>query len=351
MDAERLTFTVIIVNFNGGELVQKALDSLRVQTRQDFEVILVDNASSDHSIDALDTTGLPRFTLMAEAENHGFARANNLAARRAKGDWLVLLNPDAQAKPDWLDAIARAAQRHPDTRMFASLQLDATLPSTLDGAGDAYLVFGFPWRGGFGRPVREIPGEGECFSPCGAGAVFERDLFLRHGGFDESFFCFCEDVDLGFRLRLAGERCLFIPDAVIHHVGGALSGRESEFATFHGTRNRLWTYVKNMPAPLLWLTLPGHVTLMAYLLVRAVMTGRAGPMWRGVTAGLKGLREIRAARSAAPPRRGSLWEVARAMSWNPLRMSQRMVHIRLPRTQNPSTGLDQTHTLRKPAQR
>lgn len=328
MDAGRPLFSVVIVNYNGGPLVQKAIDSLRQQTRQDFEVILVDNASNDQSIDALNTAGLPRFDLMAEAENHGFAKANNLAARRATGDWLVLLNPDAQADPDWLDAIARATVRYPETRMFASLQYDAMRPSMLDGAGDAYLVFGFPWRGGFGRPAEEVPGEGECFSPCGAGAVFERHLFLQHGGFDERFFCFCEDVDLGFRLRLAGERCLFIPDAVIHHVGGALSGRESEFATFHGTRNRLWTYVKNMPAPLLFLTLPGHVILMAYLLLRGAMTGRGGAMWRGVRAGLKGLPEMRAARLSAPPRRNSLWRIARAMAWNPFRMSQRRVHVR-----------------------
>ncbi len=339
MNGARPTFSVIIVNFNGGLLVQKAIDSLRAQTRQDFEVILVDNASSDQSIDALETAGLAAFTLMAETENHGFAGANNLAAGRARGDWLVLLNPDAEATPGWLDAISRATDRHPDARMFASLQLDGTLPETLDGAGDAYLIFGFPWRGGFGRSAREIPGEGECFSPCGAGAVFDRELFLRHGGFDARFFCFCEDVDLGFRLRLAGERCLFIPDAVIHHVGGALSGREGEFAIFHGTRNRLWTYVKNMPAPLLWLTLPGHVALMAYLLARAVMTGRAGPMWRGMKAGLKGLPEMRAARRAAPPRRGSLWRIARAMAWNPLRMSKRSVHVRLPHSrQVPVTG-------------
>lgn len=333
MEVKQPLFSVIIVNFNGGPMVQKALHSLGAQTLRDFEVFLVDNASSDHSIDALEISGLPAFTLMAEAHNHGFARANNLAALQARGEWLVLLNPDAHAEPDWLDAIARAIQRHPDVRMFASLQRDAMMPELLDGAGDAYLVFGFPWRGGFGRSARELPGEGECFSPCGAGAVFAREHFLRHGGFDERYFCYCEDVDLGFRMRLAGERCLFIPAAVIHHVGGGLSGRQSAFATFHGTRNRLWTYMKNMPAALLWLTMPGHLLLVGYLLARGAMTPRGAPMWRGVKAGLAGLPEIWAARKAAPARRASLWALARAMAWNPLRMSQRKVHVRpLPHT-------------------
>ncbi|KJS36971.1 MAG: glycosyl transferase family 2 [Hyphomonas sp. BRH_c22] len=328
MTTQAPTFSVIIVNYNGGPFVQGALTSLAAQTRRDFEVILVDNASSDGSIDNLDTSGLPAFTLMAETENHGFARGNNLGAARAGGTWLALLNPDAAARPDWLQKIAEGQQRHPGTRMFASAQFDLMDPSRLDGVGDAYLILGIPWRGGFGRPASELPGEGECFSPCGAGAVFDRQLFLAHGGFDESFFCFCEDVDLGFRLRLAGETCVFLPEAVIHHVGGGLSGRVSDFATYHGARNRVWTYAKNMPAPLFWLTLPGHVLLSAYILVRGVMTGRVRQTWLGMRDGVRGLSALQLRQKNSPPRTVSLWALARAMAWNPLRMSQRKAHVR-----------------------
>jgi N-acetylglucosaminyl-diphospho-decaprenol L-rhamnosyltransferase len=108
------TFSVIIVNYNSGDFLQGALSSLAAQTRRDFEVILVDNASSDGSIDDLDTSGLPAFRLMAETENHGFARGNNLGAAHAQGAWLVLLNPDAEAHPDWLEQIAAGMARHPD---------------------------------------------------------------------------------------------------------------------------------------------------------------------------------------------------------------------------------------------
>ena len=253
------TFSVIIVNYNGGDFVQGALTSLATQTRRDFEVILVDNASSDGSIDNLDTSGLPSFTLMAETENHGFARGNNLGAARAGATWLALLNPDAAARPDWLDRIASATARHPSVSSFASLQLAMGREGIMDGAGDNYLAFGIPWRGGYGRPVRDVPVEGECFSPCGAGAIYHRQTFLSAGGFDERLFCFCEDVDLGFRLRLLGETCIFLPDAVIDHFGGGTSDKVSGFAVHHGTRNRLWVYLKNMPLPLLMLTLPGHV--------------------------------------------------------------------------------------------
>jgi len=340
-------FSIIIVNFNGGRHVQHALDSLARQTVRDFEVLLVDNGSTDGSVDRLRTDGLPAFTLMAESKNHGFAGGNNLAARAATGDWIACLNPDAIADARWLEEIVSGQARHPDVRMFASAQFDAADPMALDGAGDAYLIFGIPWRGGFGRAASELPSEGECFSPCGASAVFDRRIFLEHGGFDEKFFCFCEDVDLGFRLRLAGENCMFLPKAIIHHVGGGLTGRASDFSIYHGTRNRIWTYVKNMPAPIFWITIPGHVALSVYLLARGVMTGRVRQTWRGMRDGLLGAARMRRNGQEARRRRVSSWQLVRAMAWNPFRMSQRKVHVRetsLP-SAAPVTGSSASATL------
>jgi N-acetylglucosaminyl-diphospho-decaprenol L-rhamnosyltransferase len=322
------TFSVIIVNFNGGAFAQGALASLAAQTRQDFEVILVDNASSDGSVDHLDTTGLPAFCLMPETENHGFARGNNLGAARAKGGWLVLLNPDAEARPDWLDQIASGIARHPDVSSFASLQLAMGREGVLDGAGDNYLAFGIPWRGGYGRPTTEVPAEGECFSPCGAGAIYHRQTFLDAGGFDERLFCFCEDVDLGFRLRLQGETCIFLPDAVIDHYGGGTSDKVGGFAVRLGTRNRLWVYLKNMPLVPLIVGAPMHVAITALILARGVMTGRFGAAWAGLMEGIGGLgpvlsqrRQVQATRTA------TLGALGRAMTWNPLVMLQRKVRV------------------------
>ncbi len=322
-------FSVVIVNYNGGAYLQAALNSLSGQTRRDFEVLLIDNASTDGSAENLDIASLPAFSLLAETENHGFARGTNLGARRAKGEWIVCLNPDAVAAPDFLDRIADGIHRHPDVGMFASAQYSLDDPTLLDGAGDAYLIFGIPWRGGFERPASEMPEEGECFSPCGAGAVFRRDLFLAHDGFDEEFFCYCEDVDLGFRLRLMGETCIFLPHAVIHHFGGGLSGRASDFTIYHGTRNRIWTYTKDMPGLILWLTLPGHLALSLYLLVRGMMSGRGGVAWRGMRDGFKD--DARMRRKGCETRRQSrvaLWRLSRTMAWNPWWMSQHRVHVR-----------------------
>ncbi|MEO0712533.1 MAG: glycosyltransferase family 2 protein [Pseudomonadota bacterium] len=328
-DQAQPEFSIVIVNYNGGDYIEGALRSLARQTVRDFEVILVDNASQDGSIDGLDTSALPAFELMRQSTNLGFAAANNLAAKRGRGRWLVLLNPDAEAADDWLAQLKRGFSRYPDVKVFACAQFDLHHEGQLDGAGDAYLAFGIPWRGGFGCPAGNLPDEGTCFSPCGASAVFDMTLFLEHGGFDERFFCYCEDVDLGFRMQLAGEPCVFLPDAVVHHAGGGLAGRVSEFALFHGSRNRVWAYFKNMPLPLLVLTLPGHLGISIYILLRGLMTGRARDTWRGMIAGVQGLGDILRPSPWSPPsRRVSLIDLSRAMAWNPLRITSRKPHVR-----------------------
>lgn len=321
--------TVIIVNYNGGDFIQRAIASLRGQTSQDFELIIVDNASTDGSADTIDLAGLPSTRLIKMDENLGFAAGNNRAAEVARGTWLVLMNPDVVAEPDWLEQLQSARKRHPATKAFASTQFSLDDPALLDGAGDAYLAFGFPWRGGFGHPRAILPVEGECFSPCGAAMMIKADLFRHLNGFDERFFCYCEDVDLGYRLQLMGENCIFVPNARVAHAGSAVSGRHSVFSIYHGTRNRLWTYAKNTPAPLLILTLPVHLALTAYLLVRSPAIGRFGATWRGLMDGLSGLPRIRSASPWKLKHTSFSWgELLRSMAWNPWLMSSRKPHVR-----------------------
>ncbi len=322
-------FSVLIVNYNGGAYVQGALDSLKRQTHRSFEVILLDNASVDGSVDGLDASGLPAFRLMRESENHGFARGNNLAAAEARGRWLALLNPDAAARPDWLAEVLAGTMRHPGVTSFACTQLWMHDETKLDGAGDNYLLFGIPWRGGFHRPVTELPAEGTCFSPCGASAVYHRETFMAAGGFDERLFCFCEDVDLGFRLRLEGGSCVFLPDAVVSHAGGGLSEKVSGFAVRNGTRNRLWVYLKCMPAVLLVATLPGHIALTIAILLRGLMTGRFGDAMKGLVEAVSGLGPVWEERRVVQAHRtASLGSLARAMVWNPLKMLGRRIAVR-----------------------
>lgn len=326
------TVCVIIVNYNGGEFIQAAVDHLKEQAVRPDEVIIVDNGSTDGSADTLDLGGLDEARLIRLEENAGFARANNLAAKQARSDWLALLNPDALAQNDWLAELMKATTRYPDVSMFASAQLDAADPGVIDGAGDCYYFLGIPWRGGFGRQASELPDEGECFSPCGASALFRRSTFLEAGGFDESYFCYCEDVDLGFRLRLQGERCVFIPSAVVHHFGSAISGRYSDFTVRLGTRNRLRTYLTNMPPLALSLTLPGHVLATAYLGIRAAFQPHGKAMRKGIVQGLADLPAIISRRrEVQKTRTHSSAAILRAMSWNPVRLHGRKTHVWLSR--------------------
>ena len=270
--------------------------SLADQTLADFECFIVDNGSSDGSMEGLPELDA-RFEIILAGENLGFAVANNLAAKKARAPWLALLNPDAFARPDWL-AKALEEITVPNITMVGSTQYLALEPDRFDGLGDFYHFTGLAWRAGFGLETRDIE-RSEAFGPCGAGAFYHRETFLRLGGFDESFFCYHEDVDMAFRMRLAGGVCVQSAEAIIDHVSSGISGRASDFAVYHGTRNRIWTFVKNMPSILFWLFLPAHIVLnLAMLFWAAFRPGRFAPTWRGVKEGIKGLPRIWRARKA-----------------------------------------------------
>src|SRR5262249_54470677 len=177
--------------------------------------------------------------------------ANNLAARAAREcDAFALLNPDAIADPGWLEALLDAAARHPQAGAYASRMLLASEPERLDGAGDSYHTSGRAWRNGhLVRVDQWSAGGDEVFAPCAAAALYQRMAFEAVGGFDERYFCYFEDVDLGFRLRLKGYRPVYVPGAVVTHVSSGISGYRSDFAVYHCERNAVWTFLKNMAVP------------------------------------------------------------------------------------------------------
>jgi GT2 family glycosyltransferase len=320
--------SVVVVNYNAGDYLRECLASLAQQTFQDFEVVVIDNDSRDGSMERLDLCP-PRTLLAAQGRNTGFAEGNNIGARLAAGRWLALLNPDAVAEPDWLEKLLAAVRARPEHRVVASLQMDLADPGRLDGAGDCYLAYGFAWRGGFGHPARAAPPAGLCFAPCGAATFLPRDLFLEAGGFDERYFCYHEDVDLGFRLRLMGESCQFDPACRVRHAGSATSGRHSDFSVFHGSRNAVWTYVKNMPAGLLVLTLPVFLAMTVALIVRASLAGRGPATVRGLAASISGLGAAwRSRRFVLQRRRALLADIVGALAWNPLAFLQRRPVVR-----------------------
>jgi GT2 family glycosyltransferase len=319
--------SVLIVNFNSGPWLERCLSALGRQTMADFHAVVLDNASSDDSLArARAASGDPRIRFESSRENVGFAAGNNAAAALARAPLIATLNPDAVPAPDWLERLLAAAAAHPEVAMFGSTQRAAVDPQRFDGIGDAYLALGLPWRAGFGRAARALPPRFATFAPCAAAALYRRDGFTALGGFDARYFCYVEDVDLAFRWRLMGGRALQVSDAVVDHAGGAsAAGAASGFAAYHGMRNLIWTFVKNMPGPLFWPLLPGHVALVALLMLRALVRGQARPVARGVAHALAGLPAVWATRRRLQAsRRASAVAIAAALNWAPWRLIDRM---------------------------
>lgn len=315
MSAEAASVAVVIVNANAGDHLACTLECLRAQTVRPRRTIVVDNASSDGSVAGLEER-FPWIELVRLGENVGFAAANNLAVARVDDcEWIALLNPDAYAEPRWLEELLGAAARRRDHAFFGSYLVRAGSAGELDGTGDVLHVSGLAWRRDHGAPaVQGTRPEEEIFSPCAAAALYRRDAFEDVGGFDETFFCFYEDTDIAFRLRLRGHRCLLVPTAVVHHVGSVTTGAVSDFAVYHSYRNLVWTWAKNMPAALVLVYLPQLVLVNLLLLAAFAVRGRHRVILRAQRDALAGLpHALRARRAIQAARVVSAREVRRAL--------------------------------------
>jgi GT2 family glycosyltransferase len=306
---------VIVVNANGGELLERSLRGVEEQTLPPRRVLVVDNASTDGSVDSLEERH-PSVEVLRLKENVGFGAANNIAVRAASDcEWVALLNPDAFPEPRWLEALLDAALRQPEFSFFASRLLLSDDPGLLDGTGDVYHVSGLAFRRDHGQPVSSVARPcAEVFSPCAAAAMYRRSAFVDAGGFDEPYFAYFEDLDLAFRLRLAGHRCLYVPQSTVLHVGSPTTGRTSDFSVFHAQRNMVWTYAKNMPSPLVWLYLPAHLLVNMLALAGYSFRGQARVVWDAKRDALRALPRVLAERRRLQAdRRADVWQLRRLM--------------------------------------
>lgn len=311
--------TVIIVNFNGGDMICQCLDALARQSFRDFSTVVVDNHSADGSVAAIRAQH-PQVEILALSTNVGFAGGVNHALRTgAQGPLVALLNPDAFPAEDWLKNLVAAATKHAEVAAFGSRMYSDEAQQHLDGVGDAYHVSGLPWRQGHGcANTAQHDAQREIFAPCAAAALYRRSALDAVGLLDEEYFLYVEDVDLGFRLRLAGYRALYVPTACIQHVGSAFVGRNSDFQVYHGHRNLVWVFVKNMPGVLLWLFLPLHIALNLVTLLWFALRGKGALMLRAKRDAVRGLpRYWEKRQSVQAQRKASLWAILRQLSWNP----------------------------------
>lgn len=289
---ERVVF--LIVSWNASNLLQRCLETVISQEYPAKEIFVLDNGSEESLTEGF-RSAYPSVRFYRSDSNLGFAAGNNLLFSKIPDcQWMALVNPDAFLESQWLNKMLSAAADHPEYSSFSCRLISDADHDMLDGEGDVMHISGLAWREGHGRPFRgKNITSGEIFSPCAAAALYKKEAFDAVGGFDEDFFCYFEDVDLGFRLRLAGYRCLLVPEAVAFHAGSASSGgRHSDFALYHGHRNLVWSYIKNMPGILLWMFLPLHIVLNLITVIWFSLRGQGRVILRAKRDALLGISRM-----------------------------------------------------------
>jgi GT2 family glycosyltransferase len=241
----------VIVNWNGRHLLAECLDSVFQQSFRDFEVIVVDNGSRDGSGDFI-RSSYPTVLLISLDANRGFAGGSNAGIRAASGDYIALLNNDTRTDPGWLAALVKEAENTPSAGMWASKILSYDDPGVIDNVG--LLLYRDGLARGKGRLEQDrgqYDREREALFPSGCAGLYRRRMLDEIGLFDEEFFAYADDVDLGLRGRLAGWGCIFVPEARVFHRYSASSSTYSPFKAFLVERNRVWVLLKYYPLELI----------------------------------------------------------------------------------------------------
>jgi GT2 family glycosyltransferase len=296
--------TVVIPNWNGKRFLDLCLESLRNQSFRDFETVVVDNGSTDGSIDFV-REHFPDTRVVELDKNRGFAAAVNAGVKASDTEFVVLLNNDTEQDRRWLEALVRAADANSDAALFASKLVDFHDRGVLDGAGDAMRLSGLPYRLGHGERDRgQFDEPGYVFGACAAAALYRRSLFEEVGLFDEDFVSYCEDGDLSFRAQLAGHRCFYVPGAVVYHMGSASTGgKRSPTATRLGTQNSLSLLVKDLPLSSVPHILPFFIFGQLARFVTAAATGSLRAHLEGLSGAWRHLPLMREKRAEIQKRK------------------------------------------------
>jgi GT2 family glycosyltransferase len=248
--------SVIIPNWNGKRFLVECIDSLRAQSFHDFEVILVDNGSTDGSAEFVEERYGDWIRIIRNKKNLGFAGGNNVGIRAARGDYIVLLNNDTWTDPHWLEELVKATQSDPPVGMWGSKVCSFYQRDRIEGVGELIYWDGLcRARGQYEHDRGQYNAIEEILFPPGCGAMYRKSLFDGMGLFDEDFFAYADDSEIGIRARLAGWKCLYVPRAVVYHKNSGTAGQYSPLKAFYVERNRLWITIKYFPLPLLLLSI------------------------------------------------------------------------------------------------
>lgn len=283
--------TIIIPNYNGLSFMEPCFESLKEQTVRDFKVLVVDNGSTDGSVEWLKEHRIPSVFLK---ENTGFSGAVNTGIRAADTPYVLLLNNDTRVEPGFVAAMERAMDQSPKIFSVSSRMIQMYHPELLDDAGDMYSILGWAYQRGVGRSSELYQKSCRVFSACAGAAIYRRAVFHEIGLFDELHFAYLEDIDVGWRAKLYGYDNIYCPDAVVYHVGSGTSGsRYNSFKVRLAARNCIYLNYKNMPG---WQLLLNAPFLLAGIFVKYlffVKNGFGGDYVSGLKEGIRTRKQCR----------------------------------------------------------
>ena len=213
--------TIIIPNYNGLKFMEMCMSALEKQTCKDFEILVVDNGSTDGSVEWLKENEIPSIFL---PENTGFSGAVNVGIKASKTPFVILLNNDTEAKEGYVEALIREIERSPKIFSVSPKMIQLYHKELMDDGGDMYSIMGWAYQRGVGQEIERYNRACNVFSACAGAAIYRREVFEEIGYFDEMHFAYLEDIDVGYRAKIAGYYNRYCPSAEIYHVGSGTSG-------------------------------------------------------------------------------------------------------------------------------
>ena len=241
--------SIIIPNFNGKKFLKTCLDSIEKQNYPFYDAIIIDNASSDGSVEYI-KENYPKLTLIQNKKNLGFAAAVNQGIKISSSQYIFLLNNDVELEPDCILNLLKCVEKDENIFAVSSKMIQCNNKGKMDDAGDEYTILGWTRKVGDGKSPDLYTAERETFSACAGAAIYKKSILDKIGYFDENFFAYMEDVDISYRARIWGYKCVYCPDAVVYHFGSGTSGSKyNEFKIRLAARNNVYVPYKNMPWP------------------------------------------------------------------------------------------------------
>ena len=263
--------TVVIPNYNGIKYIRGCMDSLRAQQECLFDILVIDNASTDGSLEVLQKE-YEEVRVIALSENTGFCHAVNLGIRESTTPYVILLNNDTIVKPGFVSRLVEAIEESENIFSVSSMMLSMQDERIIDDAGDGYCALGWAYARGKGLPAQKFHKKTKVFAACGGAAIYRKKILEEIGYFDENHFAYLEDIDIGYRARIFGYQNYYEPKAKVIHAGSATSGsRYNEFKTKLSSANNAYMIGKNMPLLQLLINLP---FLFLGFLVKACFFGK-----------------------------------------------------------------------------